>query len=390
LILGDTLPEEDVLKSVIQIAVGSIPESGGPFRAIVRIARYLREERFNTFLINIGPFASDLEELQDFISIRSIKDNKYGVSFRLLSPRIISIIKSADIIVVHGFYLLSTLFVLLIKREHQRILVMPHGSLVKHYSNKGGIKKRIFRLVFSKLSALNKNQKNTEFICAKEVERDEIKHYYPNHPIHVVGLGVDVAEIENLASKSSKSSEIPQGKPRFIFVGRIHPVKNLENLLIMISEMKSIWPNLSLTVVGDGDISYKTRIFDLVSELGIDESVTFVGFAHYDEIMPMIRFADCLILASHQENFAFVVAESIAAGTPVVVSPFVGMSDFVRQYGTGVVVTDCSTQSLCLGVNNLIKDLEFYREACLRNRHLLDWKYSLDNWKLVLDQETSS
>jgi glycosyltransferase involved in cell wall biosynthesis len=49
----------------------------------------------------------------------------------------------------------------------------------------------------------------------------------------------------------------------------------------------------------------------------------------------MLYNHDLLVLPSHDENFGNVVIESLSQGTPVLLSPFVGLHDYVEKNNFG-------------------------------------------------------
>jgi glycosyltransferase involved in cell wall biosynthesis len=110
----------------------------------------------------------------------------------------------------------------------------------------------------------------------------------------------------------------PEGRLRLLSLGRLDPIKGLENLLAALPLVRST--EVELTIRGTGDPCYLRSLEELVARLGLLDRVRFGG--HADEAAKHMAFmqADLSIAPSHTESFGLVVAESLAHGVPVVAS----------------------------------------------------------------------
>jgi len=98
-----------------------------------------------------------------------------------------------------------------------------------------------------------------------------------------------------------------------VFVGRLESVKN-PNLLIDSFALLPDILNARLLVIGDGPLDQELR--ERVNQLGIQESVSFLGYV--ENPAPYIRRADVLALTSQWEGMPGVIIEALACNTPVV------------------------------------------------------------------------
>lgn len=110
----------------------------------------------------------------------------------------------------------------------------------------------------------------------------------------------------------------PDGVLRLLVIGRLHPIKGIENLLLALKILEDGKVNLSICGVGDN--SYVSSLRKLVTQLGLDRCVKFKGQVEGKDKEREFFEADVCLVASHSENFSMVVAEALAHGVPVIAS----------------------------------------------------------------------
>ena len=84
----------------------------------------------------------------------------------------------------------------------------------------------------------------------------------------------------------------------------------------------------------------------LAGNLGISDSVTFLGRIKHEELPRFYNAADVCVVPSYYESCGLVALESLACGTPVVASDVGNLRDVIRQGQTGYVVADNTPQRL--------------------------------------------
>ena len=128
----------------------------------------------------------------------------------------------------------------------------------------------------------------------------------------MVPNGVDIPR-----AFSTKAAR-PRGRLRLMYLGRIDPIKGLDNLLQSLRLFPD--PGVTLDVFGQGDLEYTRWLRSLARELGLDTRVTFRGHVEADAKTAAFGAADVCVVPSHHENFCNVVAESLAHAVPVIAS----------------------------------------------------------------------
>nr|WP_199076971.1 glycosyltransferase [Pedobacter sp. ASV19] len=119
---------------------------------------------------------------------------------------------------------------------------------------------------------------------------------------------------------------------QFLFLSRIEEKKGLELLLNALSRTKFAW---RLSIAGQGCPNYIWSLKNLSFHLNIHQHINWAGYLNEQEKFDFIQKHDLLILPSQNENFANVVIESLASGTPVLLTKEVGLAAYVRQHNLG-------------------------------------------------------
>lgn len=119
-----------------------------------------------------------------------------------------------------------------------------------------------------------------------------------------------------------------QGPLEVLFVGRIHPVKGLMNLV----KAAALLPRdvARFRIVGSDDIGYQKTLLDAAAECGVQNAFDFVGPKYGQELSAEYDRCDLLVLPSQSENFGGVVVDALAHGRPVIASnktPWQGLEE---------------------------------------------------------------
>jgi glycosyltransferase involved in cell wall biosynthesis len=140
--------------------------------------------------------------------------------------------------------------------------------------------------------------------------------------------------IIDLPEPGQFSREVGTEVLRLVFLSRIDPKKGIELLLEALQAVNFPW---RLELYGTGTATYVDTLQSLAIELGIADRIEWKGWMSGEERYRALAKNDLFVLPSQNENFANVVLEALAVGTPVLVSDQVGLSDFVQQYKLGWV-----------------------------------------------------
>jgi glycosyltransferase involved in cell wall biosynthesis len=121
---------------------------------------------------------------------------------------------------------------------------------------------------------------------------------------------------------------------RFTYVGRFSVEKGINDLLEAFAKLHAKRSDVRLDLVGAGPL--REELAARVSELHMEQVVTFLGAKNINEIAELFIQSTALVLPSHSEPWGLVVNESLSYGCPVVVSNVCGcVPDLVIDGVTG-------------------------------------------------------
>ena len=118
------------------------------------------------------------------------------------------------------------------------------------------------------------------------------------------------------------------------FLSRIDPKKGLD---VLIRALANVSFPYRLRIAGDGEAGYVASLKELARRVGNADRLEWVGWQQGEAKFSFLAGLDLFALTSHSENFAIVVIEALATGTPVFVSDKVGLHAFVAAHDYGWV-----------------------------------------------------
>lgn len=305
-------------------------------------------------------------------NIPTFKNNHYGFFWGVIPKSIRILIKEADVLILHEFYLYSNLLVIFLARK-KKILIMPHGTFEIYQQQQSRIKKFVFDCIFKFFS----RNSLISFIVATDSEKVGVCRKFPNLSITTVGIGVSVPT--DLIKKTSFNGEL-------LCLSRIAEKKRIDVCIETISLLKAIDEKYySLSIAGEGDESLKNDLIKYAVKLGVSKEVNFLGLLIEDKKWKTIQNSSVLLLPSMNENFAISVAECVSAGIPVIVSKNVALHEFVDKHKCGIVISDIADTELVRAIKEIEKDFSKFVLNCYQAAPELTWEAVGRKWLKVID-----
>jgi len=114
-----------------------------------------------------------------------------------------------------------------------------------------------------------------------------------------------------------------------LYHGRLSVQKGVEFFLKAAQKVLSRDRSVKFLISGKGDLL--PRLVELSFDLGISDNVMFLGYVSDDQLKRVLCTSDVLVLPSVSEPFGIVALESMASGTPTIVSKTSGVGERVKN-----------------------------------------------------------
>jgi glycosyltransferase involved in cell wall biosynthesis len=237
------------------------------------------------------------------------------------------------------------LLVLLAAFGRTSVLVTFHGWPLMVADSITGVKRSLFRSVFSRTDAI---------IVLAEEFRAKLYEMGFNQKIYVESTFADdeiFAGIDDhlILSKNGKK----QGQFVILFLSRVISQKGIFITLEAFRTLKSKYPLIKLVVAGDGDELDEAKKYVLEEHL---QQVEFVGFVNGYEKRELLLGSDAFILPSYGEGMPISLIEAMLCGLPVISRPVGGIKDFFINGNMGFLVESLDALEYAKCLEKLILD----------------------------------
>jgi glycosyltransferase involved in cell wall biosynthesis len=353
---------------ILHVIPSISPVRGGTSRAIIDMVHAAIDRGID---VEIATTNDDGEHLLDIpLCQRILYDRIPTYFFPRFSPSIPAVrefafsgsfttwlfknIAKYDAIHVHAlFSYTSTVAMAIARLKNVPYLVTPHGllcewSLQQSQQRKQSYLKLIERANLDRASAIH-------LTCQQE--RDDLLALKLRSPTFILPLALTAipAQIPDAAKLLRQNLECPIDEPIILFLSRLHYKKGLDYLIPALGKLQD--RRFTFVIAGTGTPAYKAEIQALLVSAGIEERTQMLGFVEGEQKDLLIQGADLFALTSHSENFGISVLESLVVGTPVLVTPGVGLATVVRDRHLGYV-SDLDIEAITQALDRYLADLD--------------------------------
>lgn len=294
-------------------------KAGGPIRSCVHFVHQMKDQ-YSIYVITSD---RDLNDTAAYNNIEADKWIEYdtGVQIFYCSPQYLSwnrIKEQVKTIQPDFIYLNSmysryfSIYPLLMQRMgiiNSKIVLAPRGMLKDSAVQFKSGKKKIFLTAFRQMRL----HRFIHFHATDTTEVNDVKKYF--------GSNVEVSQASNFpgfVKDYQGSIEKRKGELSIIFIGRLHPVKNLHFLL---EALKPVTGNVSVTIVGNAeDENYTNHCKGIIKGFPTNIQAQFAGEIPNNELGKIIVQHHIFALPTQGENFGHAIFEALAAGKPVLIS----------------------------------------------------------------------
>ena len=294
------------------------PESGGPSRTVTALTDGLSTKNFSIALLTQSRLGRSVVEK----SIGSTVDRRIafsnskpllsvGLPFRRLLKNVISELKPS-LIHHHGIWHPASHYSAKLAKQFEiPLLLHTRGMLEPWALDYRAFKKQLAMRLYqrSDLKAARL------FFATADAEMESLRKLGLKQPIAIIPNGVDLPTLTEKETRDTQAST-RESQRNAVFMSRIHPKKGILNLVEAWAHIRPA--NWRLFIAGPDEGAHLAVVTQRVRELGIEDSVEFLGQVEGEIKAELLKSANLFILPSFSENFGVVVAEALAYGVPVI------------------------------------------------------------------------
>jgi teichuronic acid biosynthesis glycosyltransferase TuaC len=203
--------------------------------------------------------------------------------------------------------------------------------------------------------------------------------------VRVLRNGVDLTLFRPYHRETARQS-LGFSRPTLLAVGNLVPLKRHHLMVEALTQL----PDVELVIIGEGPA--RAAIAGLARERRVADRVRLLGRVPQDRLPEIYAAADLLLLVSSHEGWPNVLLESLACGTPVIVSNIGGVADIVSAPEAGRILSDATSSRLAMTVLALLAEPPA-RAATRRYAERFDWQSTTDGqialFREVLNQRST-
>ncbi len=175
--------------------------------------------------------------------------------------------------------------------------------------------------------------------------------------IRVLPPGIDCARFDIPETRREAREKLgwPTDRPIVLCVRRLTHRMGLENLIDAAAELRKSNPDVLILVAGRGPL--RKALSNRIRQHGLEPTVRLLGFVSDADLPLAYRAADLSVVPTIAlEGFGLVAAESLAAGTPAIVTPVDGLPSVVEGLSRDLILSGVDRGALAAGIRNALQN----------------------------------
>ena len=328
------------------------PAAGGPIESVTRSSLVLNRLGHEVEIISLDALG-DPWLRQTPLKVHPLGPGRgsYGYSPRFL-PWIREHRRDFDVVLVQGLWQYVSFAVWrALHGTETPYFVFPHGMLDPWFKRTYPLK-HLKKLIYWPWAEYRVLRDAAAVLFTSEEERRLARESFSLYQCNekVVNYGTEAPPIDLTVAREEFLSRFPQlrGKRLLLFLGRLHTKKGCDLLIpafLALHRSGNFDHSLHLVMGGPcANDAYLQHLRNLAgSPQGGEQGetpITFTGMLDGQLKWGAFAAAEAFILPSHQENFGIAVAESLACGTPVLISNKVNIWREIIDDGAGLAEED--------------------------------------------------
>lgn len=262
--------------------------------------------------------------------------------------------RETDVVHIHGLFLFPHFAALRAAMQAEvPFIVSTHGMLSPHLQKRGRLRKRVVDIAFQQRMLRN------AFVlhAVSDIERADLEALDFGPPVHVIPNGLDLASFVTDADgdRFRKAHGIAADTKIIASHGRINHVKGLDILIEALPRIQVNHPGTLVVIVGPDDEGLATTLKQKAADLGVAQSVLFVGGLDGKRLKDAIAAADVWTMLSRSDSFGLAVLEAMVLGRAIVASKYVGIAPEASR-ADALVMVDTEVVQAASAIDQLLQD----------------------------------
>jgi len=260
-------------------------------------------------------------------------------------------------------------------------IISAHGTLPYIIQRK--FAKHIYDIFFGK-HILRFSRK---LLALSEIEINQYLQFgIDKERIALLYNGIDLQEYGELPQRGQfrYSEGIGESEKIILYLGRLHRIKGIDNLIYAFDNIKSCIDNAFLIIAGP-DGGELQNLINLTNQLQLQNRVKFIGPVYGRYKQSLYCDADVLVYPSIYETFPLVPFEALMCGTPIVISKNSGIASLISDAQAGYVFEYGDISTLTRIIIDLLMSPEKSKQMVICGRNLIFQKVSLSKNISVLE-----
>jgi poly(glycerol-phosphate) alpha-glucosyltransferase len=232
---------------------------------------------------------------------------------------------TADVGHLHALWMHTSIIIERWARQRRRPYVISLNGMLEPWALQNARwKKRLSSLLYERRCL---RRAACIHVCS-ENELASARAFGLANPICIIPNGVVIPNSVHAPAPLNGDGprrNLPAGKKKLLYLGRLHPKKGLMNLLSSWAALSRKAPSpteeWSLVIAGWDQGGHEQELKARAAELGIDHRASFPGPLFGDEKSAAFASADAFVLPSFSEGLPMAVLEAWSYGKPVLMTP---------------------------------------------------------------------
>jgi glycosyltransferase involved in cell wall biosynthesis len=227
-------------------------------------------------------------------------------------------------------------------------------------------------------------------ITVSEFSKNEIIDGYKIRPekITVVYNGVtDRYQPITAVQKEEVKKQYTLGRPYFLYLGAIHPRKNVLTLVKAFEHYKSSGPSDVQLIIAGRNAWHTKDVADAIAQSNFKSEIHLPGYVPTDKATSLVGAAEAMIYPSLYEGFGLPLVEAMACGVPVICSNVSSLPEVAGQ--AALLFDPLDAEQLSRHLRSVVTDQQLREKLILmgnKRSKEFSWDKTAENIYEILKQ----